>query len=88
MSKTPIQQAISRLDRIISNLSIIDAGAKDTETIIYLKQERLFLETLLPTEQEVIETAYEQGYLDSTAREAGNGYAGQDDYFTTKFNNK
>jgi hypothetical protein len=82
MSKTPIQQAISRLDRIISNLSIIDAGAKDTETIIYLKQERLFLETLLPTEQEVIKDAFEEGINpNSMIRNASH-------YFTTKFNDK
>jgi len=83
MSKTPLQTAIEQIEQEI------DKWQPDGNLLIVrgaLLTCRDICTALLPTEREVIETAYEQGYSDSLARQAGNGYAGQDNYFTTKFN--
>jgi hypothetical protein len=76
--KTPIQQALHRLNEQIDTLNAVKDHTQHAYAVLrFLKQERDFLTALLPTEREVIETAFKEGF--------GN-WIEPSDYFTTKFN--
>ncbi len=60
--KTAIQQAIERLNEQIETLTGVQEDAEHAPAVIrFLKQERTFLNTLLPVEREQIEQAYGDG---------------------------
>ena len=74
--KTALQQAIEQIQQ-----KIAECPEFDNERGAYLTCKAI-LTALLPTERDVINEAYDNGYWDSERM------AAQDkDYFTTKFNN-
>lgn len=64
----PIRKAIERLD---SRIYDMETASGSTDTVIHLKLERLFLETLLPAERETIERAFRGGEKDALKGEFG-----------------
>jgi len=69
--KTPLQQAIQRIDA--------DAKYKPIQYQLASEQAIAILMDLLPTEQQVIENAHRDGYLN------GDSIHGASYYFTSKF---
>jgi hypothetical protein len=90
MSKTAIQQAIERCDywlKINLDLLVLKSNSSNkrqeliSAKILCYRKMKDELTALLPTEREVIEEAYDDGYWDSERMSPMNN-----DYFTTKFN--
>ena len=83
MSKTPLQTAIEQIEQEI------DKWQPDGNLLIVrgaLLTCRDICTALLPTEREVIETAYDSGVLAQQRLNNGCDYVCQSVYFTTKFN--
>lgn len=87
--KTPLQQALHRLNEQIDTLNDVKEHAEHADAVLrFLKQERDYLTALLPTEREVIEEAYDAGHEDGDSHHTSDceTYETATNYFTTKFN--
>jgi hypothetical protein len=81
MSKTPLQQLIDILQQ---DLDRMPNPSSDKAAALYYCQ--AVAKSLLPTEREVIEAAYDSGVLAQQRLNNGCDYVCQSVYFTTKFN--